>query len=87
MHFIIRVISKAKEDGATLVDVNQKAHEKHYNKLKRRARNGVQVSSACATSNSYYIDGNGEFSLGAVFSPFYRWIKVRVANLKGYEFK
>lgn len=87
MHFIIRVITKAKQDGATLVDVNQKAHEKHYEKLKKRARNGVQVSVACTASNSYYIDRNGEFSLGAVFSPFYRWIKVRITNLKGYEFK
>lgn len=87
MHFIIRVIKKAKADGASLVDVDQKAHEKHYAILQKRAKNAIQLSSTCATSNSYYIDRNGEFALGAVFTPFYRWVKVRVASLSGYKFK
>jgi cation diffusion facilitator CzcD-associated flavoprotein CzcO len=87
VHLIIRLLTKAKEENATLIDVNQKAHEEHYKTLQNRASKGVQVSSACAKSNSYYIDSNGEFSLGAVFSPFYRWIKVRITNLKGFEFK
>ncbi len=87
MHLIIRVITKARQEGRTLVDVNQIAHDKHYKTLQNRARKGVQVSVACTASNSYYIDANGEFSLGAVFSPFYRWLKVRMINLKGFDFK
>jgi cation diffusion facilitator CzcD-associated flavoprotein CzcO len=86
LHFIIRVIKKAKKDGATLIDVNHQAHEKHYKMLQERAKNAVQLSPSCSTSNSYYIDKNGDFALGAVFTPFYRWLKVRIANLNGYQF-
>lgn len=86
MHFIIRVMKKAKESGATFVDVDEKAHEKHYKDLQRKALNAVQLAPACSTSNSYYIDKNGEFSLGAVYSPFYRKIMSRIASLRGYKF-
>jgi hypothetical protein len=41
----------------------------------------------CTTSNSYYVDKNGESPLVAPFTPFYRWVKVRVMSLSAYNFK
>lgn len=87
MHFVIRIMKKAKAEGAKLVDVNPEAHKKHYKALQKKASRAVQLSSACATSNSYYIDKHGEFSLGAVFSPMYRKINAKIASLRGYQFK
>ncbi len=86
LHFIIRVMKKAKEEGAPLVDVDQKAHDKHYKDLQKKALGAVQLAPACSTSNSYYIDKNGEFSLGAVYSPLYRRIMAKIASLRGYKF-
>ena len=87
LYLIIRILNKAKQKKATFVDVDPKAHENHYKILQKRASNSVQVSSSCSKSNSYYIDRNGEFSLGAVYTPLYRWIKVRLMGLGGYQFR
>jgi cation diffusion facilitator CzcD-associated flavoprotein CzcO len=87
LHLIIRIMNKAKDKGASFIDVDKKAHEEHYQALQKRAKNAVQLSPSCSTSNSYYIDRNGEFSLGAVFTPFYRWAKVRTMGLSGFVFK
>lgn len=87
LHLIIRLMKKAKESGSTLITVDQEAHDRHYKKQQERASKALQLSPACSTSNSYYVDRNGEFSLGAVVSPFYRWVKVRLMGLGGFIFK
>lgn len=87
VHFIIRVILEAKKEKATIIDLEEKNYIKYFKNLQKKAQNSIQVSSLCATSNTYYVDKNGESTIVAPFTPFYRWFKVRFTNLKAYNFK
>ncbi len=85
-HLIIRVLREAEEKGSTRIDIDKTAQKKHYKWLTSKAKDSLQLSPTCTGANSYYIDARGENSLPSVVTPMYRWVKVRLMNLKGFTF-
>ncbi|MGL4304964.1 MAG: flavin-containing monooxygenase [Mycobacteriaceae bacterium] len=58
----IRVIQEANRRGATAVSVTEEANDRFYNFIHPRATDTMMHAKACANSNSYYIDKNGDFA-------------------------
>jgi hypothetical protein len=78
-------MTEAKNKSSTRITVNSIRHKKHYQNTLSRASKTLQVSPACAGSNSYYIDARGENSLPAVVTPKDRAKKVRNMDLGGFD--
>jgi len=81
----MRVMTEAKNKSSTRITVNSIRHKKHHQNTLSRASKTLQVSPACAGSNSYYIDARGENSLPAVVTPKDRAKKVRNMDLGGFD--
>ncbi|WP_405136796.1 flavin-containing monooxygenase [Nocardia sp. NBC_01388] len=61
-----RVISEAGKRGATCVEVRQEPHDRYFARMDKRAKKTHLFSQGCATSNTYYINYQGD---GAAFRP------------------
>ncbi|MFE6861452.1 flavin-containing monooxygenase [Nocardia sp. NPDC057668] len=61
-----RVIGEARRRGATCVEVRQEPHDRYFERMDRRAKRTHLFSQGCASSNTYYINYQGD---GAAFRP------------------
>ncbi|MEV6773707.1 NAD(P)/FAD-dependent oxidoreductase [Nocardia sp. NPDC051030] len=61
-----RAIKEARRRGATRVEVRQEPHDKYFERMYRRAKQTHLFSQGCVTSNTYYINYQGD---GAAFRP------------------
>jgi cation diffusion facilitator CzcD-associated flavoprotein CzcO len=55
-----RAIAEAHRRDATRVEVKQPAHDAYYEKYRRRGERTLWLSSACAGSNTYYVNYQGD---------------------------
>ena len=86
VHYIARVMERARRRGATWVEVREEAHQRYMADMWRRSEGAVFKSATCATSNSYYIDHHGDASLGYARTPWFRWLRVRASRLSDFRF-
>ncbi len=86
MHYIGRIMRRARRSGTTWVEVRNEAHDRYMADMWKRAENAVFKNATCATSNSYYIDHKGDASLGYLRTPWFRWFRVRLSRLTDFRF-
>ncbi|UFS96884.1 flavin-containing monooxygenase [Nocardia huaxiensis] len=61
-----RAITEARRRGATRVEVKQEPHDRYFARMDERAKKTHLFSQGCITSNTYYINYQGD---GAAFRP------------------
>ncbi|WP_109547784.1 flavin-containing monooxygenase [Mycobacteroides abscessus] len=57
---LARAISETRRRGATCCEIRQEPHDRYYAKSYRRSHNMALLSGACAGSNTYYINYQGD---------------------------
>lgn len=55
-----RAIAEAKRRGATVCEIRQEVHDSYFEKCLKRQQRNFLFTSACAGSNTYYLDQNGD---------------------------
>lgn len=55
-----RAIAETKRRGATVCEISQQAHDEYFAKCLRRQEKNFLFTSACAGSNTYYINSHGD---------------------------
>ncbi|MEV0247438.1 NAD(P)/FAD-dependent oxidoreductase [Nocardia sp. NPDC050712] len=55
-----RAIAESRRRGATRVEIKQEAHDAYYEKYRLRAAKTLWLSDACAGSNTYYVNYQGD---------------------------
>lgn len=55
-----RAIKEARKRGATAVEIRQEPHEAYYRQCVRRGSQTMWLSDACAGSNTYYVNYQGD---------------------------
>ncbi|MCA2239066.1 NAD(P)/FAD-dependent oxidoreductase [Mycobacterium intracellulare] len=55
-----RAIAEAKRRGATVCEIRQEAHDEYFRKCLKRQQNNFLFTPACAGSNTYYINNQGD---------------------------
>ncbi|MEU8898183.1 NAD(P)/FAD-dependent oxidoreductase [Nocardia sp. NPDC048505] len=61
-----RVIEETRRRGATRAEVRQEPHDRYFARMDRRAKRTHLFTQGCVTSNTYYINYQGD---GAAFRP------------------
>ncbi|AYF79591.1 NAD(P)/FAD-dependent oxidoreductase [Nocardia yunnanensis] len=61
-----RVIKEARRRGASRVEVRQEPHDRYFARMDARAKKTHLFTQGCLTSNTYYINYQGD---GAAFRP------------------
>lgn len=62
-HHIVRVLVEAARRRATVVAVRPEANEEFLTFIRSRSAHSLMQTPRCATSNTYYLDHHGDFSL------------------------
>lgn len=83
---IIGCIEQAHREGATLVEVEQAAHDAWMREMWRHAEGTVFKSGGCASARSYYIDRHGDAALPLPRTPWWRAWRLRGAETEGFRF-
>ncbi|MEV6279686.1 NAD(P)/FAD-dependent oxidoreductase [Nocardia sp. NPDC051832] len=55
-----RAIGEARRRGATRLEIKQQAHDEYYDKYRQRSEKTLWLSPACAGSNTYYVNYQGD---------------------------
>ncbi|MBJ8345740.1 NAD(P)/FAD-dependent oxidoreductase [Antrihabitans sp. YC2-6] len=83
---IVRVLKEAARRGANLVAVRPEANERFFQFIRGRSRNTLIGSPTCATSNTYYLDHHGDFSLLRPTTPAQARRAAETFSLDDYEY-
>ncbi len=62
-HHILRCLKRAREQGATRVEVTEEANDRYFAEMMRRRYRQVFWQDSCRLANSYYFDKNGDVPL------------------------
>lgn len=62
----VRVITEARQRGATRVEVKQEPHDRFFADMQKRVAGTPLMTSACGGSNTYYLNHHGD---AAAFRP------------------
>ena len=81
LHYISRILKRARRSGASRVEVREDAHERYVADMRQRSKNAVFTTPQCVAANSYYIDHHGDASLAYTRTPWFRWFRVRLSSL------
>jgi hypothetical protein len=60
------VLERARERGATMIEVRREANDRYFAEMLRRRSRQVFWQDSCALANSYYFDPNGDVPLRPV---------------------
>jgi cation diffusion facilitator CzcD-associated flavoprotein CzcO len=83
----LRCITHARERGATYVGIRRRAHDKFYAAMRRGHQKSLFTTASCASSNTYYLDRNGEPSIVRPQSSTTAWWRARHFPLDDYEWR
>jgi cation diffusion facilitator CzcD-associated flavoprotein CzcO len=83
----VRIITAARQRGATYAAVSQAAHDKYFLEIQRRMRDTVFQSGACAGSNSYYFDRHGDAVATRPHLGAEIWWRSRFSKIGHSEFR
>jgi len=82
-----RCLREARRQGADCIEVRQAAHDRDFEKVKRRRRSTVLFGGRCGTANSYYFDQRGDTPGLRPVTGFEHWLKSRFFSLRDYAFE
>ena len=85
-HHAVRVMQEARRRGATMVAVSQDANDRFHRFVSERAKGTLHYSNNCSSSNSYYLDHHGDFSLLRPTTALEAWWASRNFPLDDYEY-
>ena len=85
MRHINRVLRRARNDGATRVEVRREANDRYWRSMLARRHNQIFFRDACATANSYYFDSHGDVPFRPSPSLEVAWHAARF-DLDDYRF-
>ena len=82
-----RCLRAARRRGSDYVEIKQSAHDRDFEKIKRRAGATLFAGNNCADSNSYYVDGHGDTPGLRPVTGFEHWLNSRFFPLDDYSFE
>jgi hypothetical protein len=85
MRHITRCLRRARETGASRVEIRPEANERYFKQMLSRRHNQIFFRDACATANSYYFDRHGDVPFRASPSLETIWRSARF-DLDDYRF-
>jgi cation diffusion facilitator CzcD-associated flavoprotein CzcO len=86
MRHIIRCLKRARQSGATRVEVRREANERYWRSMLARRHNQIFFRDTCAAANSYYFDRHGDVPFRASASLETIWRSARF-DLGDYRFE
>ncbi len=85
MRHIVRCLQRAREDGATRVEITPEANRRYFESVLARRENQVFFQGSCATANSYYFDKHGDAPFRPSLTVEAAWRSARF-DLDDYAF-
>jgi cation diffusion facilitator CzcD-associated flavoprotein CzcO len=85
-HHIVRVLKEAARRGATEVAVRPEANQRFFDFIRSKSHGSLIQSRTCATSNTYYLDHHGDFSLLRPTTPAQARKASETFSLDDYEY-
>jgi hypothetical protein len=82
---IVRCLNRARERGATRVEVTREANDRYFAEMLGRRHRQVFFQGTCGTANSYYFDAHGDVPFRASTTLEARWRSARF-DLGDYSF-
>jgi cation diffusion facilitator CzcD-associated flavoprotein CzcO len=82
---IVRCLQRARELGATRVEVTPEANDRYFAEMLGRRHRQVFFQGTCGTANSYYFDAHGDVPFRASTTLEARWRSARF-DLDDYSF-
>ncbi|MEE3331609.1 MAG: NAD(P)/FAD-dependent oxidoreductase [Myxococcota bacterium] len=86
-HHLTRCLREARRRGANCIEVEAAAHERDFEKVKRRHANTALFAGNCAPSNSYYFDAHGDAPGLRPVTGLEHWLNSRFFPLRNYRFE
>jgi cation diffusion facilitator CzcD-associated flavoprotein CzcO len=86
MRHVVRCLTRAREGGATRIEVSREANDRYFHSMLARRHNQVFFRGSCATANSYYFDRHGDVPFRASPSIEATWHSARF-DLDDYRFE
>jgi cation diffusion facilitator CzcD-associated flavoprotein CzcO len=86
MRHINRCLKRARQRGATRVEVTAEANDRYWKQMLARRHNQIFFRGTCATANSYYFDRHGDVPFRASPSLETIWRSARF-DLDDYRFE
>lgn len=84
---MLRCLRAARRRGSDYVEIKRSAHERDFEKVKRRAGATLFAGNNCAGSNSYYVDAHGDTPGLRPVTGFEHWLNSRFFPLDDYAFE
>jgi cation diffusion facilitator CzcD-associated flavoprotein CzcO len=86
MRHITRLLKRARQTGATRVEVRPEANERYWRSMLARRHNQIFFRDTCSLANSYYFDDHGDVPFRPAASLETIWRAERF-NLNDYRFE
>lgn len=84
-HHIVRCLRRARDRGATRVEVSEQANARYFAQMMAKRHRQVFWQDSCRLANSYYFDRNGDVPLRPATTVEAYW-QSRRFNLDDYRF-
>lgn len=84
-HHIVRCLQRARRDGASRVEVTERANERFFAEMMRKRHRQIFWQDSCRLANSYYFDKNGDVPLRPTTTLEAYW-RSRRFDLDDYRF-
>lgn len=81
-----RCLRTARKRGANYIEVTQAAHDRDFEKVKRRREATVLFGGDCTRSNSYYFDRHGDTPGIRPVTGAEHWLNSRLFSMRDYSF-
>jgi len=82
---IVRCLERAREVGATRVEVTREANDRYFEQMLGRRHRQIFFQGSCSTANSYYFDAHGDAPFRAATTLEVMWRSARFP-LSDYAF-
>jgi hypothetical protein len=86
MRHINRCLNRARQQGATRVEITSEANDRYWKQMLARRHNQIFFRGTCASANSYYFDRHGDVPFRASPSLETIWRSARF-DLDDYRFE
>jgi cation diffusion facilitator CzcD-associated flavoprotein CzcO len=83
---ILRCMRKARQLGATCIEVKPEPHARYFAEIQQRQTNTVFFNNQCGSSHSYYFDKHGDALFYRPASGAEAYLQSRLSPLSHYAF-
>jgi len=84
---LARVIASARRRGATNVEIRRRPYAEYVERCERRTSGSFLFTDACAGSNTYYINYQGDAAVLRPSSHAEMWVENRFFPLSNYRYR